>query len=466
MKMKSILVIILLLSNFIAVAQKQKRCNAIYSGIPWFDYKSNTVSAHGANIVKDKGRYYLFGERQNDTSNVFSGFSCYSSTDLYNWKFESIALPVQGAGKLGPNRRGERPKVMKCPATGEYIMYMHVDNLAHTDQFVGYATSNNITGPYTYHGPLLFKEQPIEKWDMGTFQDKDGWGYVLIHGGDIYKLNDDYKSIAEHTCKSFTNGFESPAIFRKDSLYYFLGSHLTSWERNDNDYYTATSLKGPWIKRGMFCPEGSLTWNSQTTFVLPVEGSKDTTFIFMGDRWSFPKQASAATYVWQSLTIAGVSISIPRYREAWTINIWSGVASTVQVSGKEINNTEKTLVTYSGRWKNDTLSMMSSDLKDASFTLKFTGTRVGFYGLARPDGGYALLTIRNSKGKTVLTSIVDMYCKYAVQSLKFLSPLLKKDSYKLTVSVMGEHGNWSDKKKNVYGSKGNFITLDKLVINE
>jgi hypothetical protein len=464
--MKIIFTLFFLSTGLLSLAQKQKRYNAIYSGIAWFDEKGNTVSAHGANIVKDKGRYYLFGERHYDTSNAFAGFSCYSSMDLYNWKFESIALPVQDSGKLGPGRVGERPKVMKCPATGEYIMYMHVDTLGHIDQFVGYATSNNITGPYTYHGPLLFDGRPIRKWDMGTFQDIDGAGYVLLHGGDIYKLNDDYKSIAEHVCKSFTNGFESPAIFRKDSLYYFLGSHLTSWERNDNDYYTAAALKGPWIKRGMFCPEGSLTWNSQTTFVLPIEGSKDTTWMFMGDRWSFPKQASAATYVWQPLTIEGAAISIPRYREAWTINTSSGVASTAQVGGQVINNSEKTLVTYSGKWMNDTLSMMSSNLKDASFTLKFTGTRVGFYGLARPDGGYALVTIRNSKGKTVLTSIVDMYCKYAVQSLQFLSPVLKKDNYTFIVSVMGEHGNWSDKRKNVYGSTGNFISLDKLVINE
>src|SRR5918997_912127 len=99
MKMKPILLTILILVNFICVAQKHKRYDAIHSGVPWFDGKGNTVSAHGANIIKDKGRYYLFGERQNDTSNAFTGFSCYSSTDLYNWKFESIALPVQDSGK-------------------------------------------------------------------------------------------------------------------------------------------------------------------------------------------------------------------------------------------------------------------------------------------------------------------------------------------------------------------------------
>lgn len=464
--MKPILFAILILSNFISIAQKQKRYNAIYSGIPWFDDKDNTVSAHGANIVKDKDKYYLFGERQSDTSNAFTGFSCYSSTDLYNWKFESIALPVQDSGKLGPNRRGERPKVMKCPATGEYIMYMHVDNLSHTDQFVGYATSNNITGPYRYTGPLLFNGALIPKWDMGAFQDKDGSGYVLLHGGDIYKLRGDYKSISEQVCKAFERGFESPAIFRKDSMYYFLGSNLTSWERNDNYYFTATSLKGPWTNRGLFCPEGTLTWNSQASFVLPIEGLKDTTYMYMGDRWSFPKQTSAATYVWQPLTISGTTISIPKYIDAWQINTSAGEATTVAVGKKIVENNNKQLITYSGKWQQDTLSVMSSDEKDASFSVNFIGTQIGFYGLARPNGGYAHVVLQNKKGKTILLSIVDMYCKYPTQTLKFLSPALKKDSYTLIVTVMGEHGNWSDKRKNIYGSTGNFVSLDKIVIND
>ncbi len=30
---------------------------------------------------------------------------------------------------------------------------------------------------------------------------------VLLRSGDIYKLKDDCKSVAEHRCKSFTSGF-------------------------------------------------------------------------------------------------------------------------------------------------------------------------------------------------------------------------------------------------------------------
>jgi hypothetical protein len=85
-----------------ARAQQTGSYQAIYSGVPWFDDRGKVVSAHGANLVKDGSRFYLFGEAHSDTSNAFVGFNCYSSPDLYNWKFESLALPVQSAGRLGP----------------------------------------------------------------------------------------------------------------------------------------------------------------------------------------------------------------------------------------------------------------------------------------------------------------------------------------------------------------------------
>lgn len=459
---RSILFFVFVAGNVCVSAQKM---NAIYSGVPWFDEKGNAVSAHGANIVKENGRYYLFGERHDDSTNAFVGFNCYSSTDLYDWKFESIALPQQQNGKLGPNRVGERCKVMKCLSTGEYILYMHADTLAYVDQFVGYATAKNITGPYTFHGPLLFNGKPIKKWDMGTFRDKDGSGYVLLHGGDIYKLNDDYKSISEQINKAFERGFESPAIFHKDSLYYFLGSDLTGWERNDNYYFTASSLKGPWTKRGFFAPQGTFTWNSQTTFVLPIEGTKETTYMYMGDRWSFPKQASAATYVWQPLTVSGYTISLPEFKEAWKVDQVTGVASTVTVNRKTIDAADNGIL-YNGNWKKDTLSVKSSDTKDAFFSFTVKATQIGIYGLARPDGGYADITIRNSKGKTVLTSSIDMYSKYPTILLKFLSPVLKKDTYTVTVTVLGEKWWWKEKSGRLSGSKGHYISINRFVVVE
>lgn len=234
----------------------QNKNTVIVNGIPWFDDRGNIVNAHGACIVEDNGRYYLFGEWKSDKSNAFPGFSCYSSDDLVNWKFENVVLQVQPNGILGPNRVGERVKVMKCPKTGEYVMFMHADNMEYKDPYIGYATCKTINGNYQLHGPLLYQGKPIKRWDMGTFQDTDGKGYLLIHHGPIYRLSDDYHSV-EAEVAYVKNSGESPAMFKKNGLYYMLYSNLTSWEKNDNFYFTAPRIEGPWTQQGIFCPKGT-----------------------------------------------------------------------------------------------------------------------------------------------------------------------------------------------------------------
>lgn len=469
LKIKTFLVVIFIVNSLLVYGQKQWAYNAVYSGVPWFDDKGNTVSAHGANIVFDHGRYYLFGEAHTDTSNAFAGFNCYSSADLYTWQFETVALPVQAAGKMGPNRVGERVKVMRCPKTGEYIMFMHSDTLGYTDPIIAYASSATIAGPYVFRGPLLYNDNLIKKWDMGTFQDRDGSGYLLIHGGNIFKLSDDYKSATQQVAKNISPECESPAVFRKGNVYYWLASHRTSWERNDNFYYTSDSLKGPWTYRGTFAPAGTFTWDSQTTFVLPIASTKDTTFMFMGDRWSFPRQASSATYVWQPLNVSGITLSIPQYKESWQINTSTGAVSVPKIIGKKtIENTDKQYVSYSGKWEhnNDSLSISSSNDVGASFSVKFTGTQIALYCLSRRSNGYARITLRNSKGVTILSSIIDTYSKYSVSSPRFLTPMQPRDNYVLTVEVLAERPNWTDKTKTLYGSTGNSVCFEKAVITK
>ncbi len=75
---------------------------------------------------------------------------------------------------------------------------------------------------------------------------------------------------------------ESPAMFKKNGVYFMLTSNLTSWEKNDNFYFTAPQIEGPWTKQGLFCPEGKLTYNSQSTFVFPLKCGNDTIPMFMG----------------------------------------------------------------------------------------------------------------------------------------------------------------------------------------
>ncbi len=439
---KIILILLCTICQTMAAAQIQSG-RVINNGIPWYDNNGNIINAHGACIVDDGGRYWLFGEYKSDTSNAFPGFGCYSSTDLVNWKFERVVLPVQKDGILGPNRVGERVKVMKCPKTGEYVMLMHADDLKYSDPYIGIATSKTINGDYTLHGPILFNGQPIKRWDMGTFQDTDGKGYLLIHHGPIYRLSDDYRSIEAKVAHVEGMG-ESPAMFKKNGMYYLLTSQLTSWERNDNYYFTAPAIEGPWERQGTFCPEGTLTYNSQSTFVFPLKRGNDTISMYMGDRWSFPHQASAATYVWLPLQVRGKALSIPAYWPSWDVD---------RIKQVELKGEEK-------------VQNWVSDQRGHALRMSFRGSRIAIVGKTDDRGGYAEVRIRDKEGKLLHRSLVDFYSKVPNKGLRFMSRQMPCDTYILEVEATGEQSVWYNKRKDRFGSHGYLVNVEKVIISQ
>ena len=427
----------------------------IRNGMPWFDDHGNIVNAHGACIVEEKGRYYLFGEWKSDESNAFPGFSCYSSDDLVNWKFERVVLTVQPDGILGPNRVGERVKVMKCPSTGEFVMFMHADDMGYKDPYIGYATCKTINGEYQLQGPLLYQGKPVQRWDMGTFQDTDGKGYLLIHHGPIYRLSDDYQSIEMEVAHVKGSG-ESPAMFKKDGIYYMLYSNLTSWEKNDNFYFTAPKIEGPWTKQGLFCPEGTLTYNSQSTFVFPLKRGNDTIPMFMGDRWSYPHQASAATYVWMPMQVNGTKLSIPEYWQCWDFNTLKPV--DILRKGKRVSM--KNIKPAVGWTENR--GCFVSNAKGSVLAVPFRGTHVAVVGKSDCHSGYARVSVLKAKNDTVYSSLVDFYSKYSEKAIRIMTPEMEKGNYTLLVEVTGIKPVWTDKSKTIYGSDNTFVTIDDI----
>ena len=427
----------------------------IRNGMPWFDDHGNIVNAHGACIVEEKGRYYLFGEWKSDESNAFPGFSCYSSDDLVNWKFERVVLTVQPDGILGPNRVGERVKVMKCPSTGEFVMFMHADDMGYKDPYIGYATCKTINGEYQLQGPLLYQGKPVQRWDMGTFQDTDGKGYLLIHHGPIYRLSDDYQSIEMEVAHVKGSG-ESPAMFKKDGIYYMLYSNLTSWEKNDNFYFTAPKIEGPWTKQGLFCPEGTLTYNSQSTFVFSLKRGNDIVPMFMGDRWSYPHQAPAATYVWMPMQVNGTKLSIPEYWQCWDLNTLKPV--DILRKGKQVSM--KNIKPAVGWTENR--GCFVSNAKGSVLAVSFRGTHVAVVGKSDSHSGYARVSVLNAKKDTVYSSLVDFYSKYSEKAIRIMTPEMEKGNYTLLVEVTGIKPVWTDKSKTIYGSDNTFVTIDDI----
>jgi len=355
----------------------------------WNDNRGTLIQAHGGGITKVGSTYYWFGEDKTGESSgnaYFQNVPCYSSTDLAHWTFVNNVLTKQSSGDLGPNRIIERPKVIYNSTTGQYVMYMHVDSSSYGDARVGVATSATICGNYSYRGS--FQPLGFQSRDMNLFQDDDGTAYLLsedrVNGLRIDRLSADYLSVT--SAVAVFADYEAPAMFKLNGRYYLLGSHLTGWNTNDNQYITATSLTGSWSSWTDFAAPGTNTYNSQTTFVLPIVGSQGTTFMYMGDRWT-PSSLGTSPYIWLPLQVSGANIATT-WHNSWTIDTSTGL-------WQDAGSTNYRIVNHnSGK----VLDVSSSSTADGASVLQWTwhSWTNQEWSLVSVSGGYYEIVNRNS----------------------------------------------------------------------
>src|SRR4051794_5759727 len=93
-----------------AIAQKQQ---AIKPGETWPDNEGHHIQAHGGGIIKLKNTWFWYGEeRRKGLDTNYRYVSCYSSTDLMNWKFNGDAIALAKPDSMLTGRWVlERPKV-------------------------------------------------------------------------------------------------------------------------------------------------------------------------------------------------------------------------------------------------------------------------------------------------------------------------------------------------------------------
>ena len=287
------------------------------------------------------GEYFL----STTTDNNFNGFSMYSSKDLATWKNEGIILPQQASGELGPNRKGERPHIIKCPSTGEFVLYAHAADVTYqADKEVVYATSSTVNGQYSYKGPLTNASGAIaEHSDMSAYADetaglRDHREWTRVHAGhDCHSWLSD-KSVAVN-CTS--GGSESPTVFKAGGTYYWIGSNKTGWRANNNFYSTATSMTGTWTCQGFIAPVTDTSNDisdertlRSTTWVQPIVGSPRErptctgAITGMAPRTPPPgKHNDQATYVFQPIVFTGTKMLLPTYLTTWKIDVGAGTWS-------------------------------------------------------------------------------------------------------------------------------------------
>ena len=90
----------------------------------------------------------------------------------------------------------------------------------------------------------------------------------------------------------------------------------------------ATSLKGPWSEFKDMAPPETKTYNSQSTMMLKVVGTKTTSVIFLADQWR-PRAQWDSRYLWMPLEIGAGKLWLPEPKP-WTINVQTGETATVQ----------------------------------------------------------------------------------------------------------------------------------------
>jgi len=357
MKTKNTRTIISILFLFISITINcQTTNNSIKPGEIWPDTEGNHINAHGGGIIFYNDTYYWFGEYrlprgEKDRSRY--GVSCYSSKDLINWKNEGIALPVinDTASLLKPGCVIERPKVIYNKKTGKFVMWFHheLKGQGYKAAMTGVAVSENITGPYKYiHSlrpnagiwPVNFPEEfkkskdgetNLKSWsdpwkvavkeglfvrrdyaggqmarDMTIFVDKDGKAYH-VHSSEenmtlhFSELTDDYLDFTGRYYRVLPgDSNEAPAVFFAKGNYYMITSGTTGWKPNAARLSVSKKLSGEWKTIGNPCRgnenENKITFGSQSTQILPVQGKKDS-FIYMGDRWT-PENLATSPHIW------------------------------------------------------------------------------------------------------------------------------------------------------------------------
>lgn len=316
-----------------------------HPGEIWRDTDGQVINAHGGGILFHEGVYYWYGEVKSGHTYLpefnkswggtrvdLTGVSCYSSTNLRDWKNEGLVLsatPDDPQSDLHPGKVLERPKVIYNKSTRQFVMWMHVDTANYAAARCGVAVSDKPTGPFKYLGsfrpdagvwPINVtdadkvpgKKNALERdfktgqmaRDLTVFVDDDDKAYLFYSSEEnptmhVSLLTDDYLHTAGKYARIFIGrSMEAPAVFKRNGKYYFIGSDCTAWAPNAARSAVADHPFGPWTELGNPCvgPDATNTFHAQSTFVLPVAGQPEK-FIFMADRWK-QWDLPASSYLW------------------------------------------------------------------------------------------------------------------------------------------------------------------------
>ena len=302
--------------------QNSDEWTTITNGNLWITADGDTVQAHAPGFLKIKDTWYMVGE---DRSREWRpDVNLYSSRDLQNWSFEKkiIANGVTSPDH-GSTRMIERAKLLYNQKTKRYVVWCHWESSNYGASEAACFSSDRIDGTYR----LEWSGRPlgIKSRDCNVFVDTDGTAYFIStteenqHLG-LFRLSDDYLSIVEHTQLFPWQRREAPAIVKLDQKYFMFSSACTGWAPNQCKLSWSHDLKTGWSTLENIGDDKA--FRTQPAAILEIKGSKDTTYLYVGDRWKDPNLAQSKTIIFP-VTFTNTSCKF-QYIDRFEINFKTG----------------------------------------------------------------------------------------------------------------------------------------------
>jgi hypothetical protein len=381
----------------------------VASGTQFRDTAGNVVHAHGGGVLKVGQFYYWFGENRN-ADNTFRFVSAYRSTDLRTWEFRANVLTQSSHAELAVANI-ERPKVTFNSGTGQFVMWMHKENgRDYGEARAAVATSSTVDGSYTYRGS--FRPLGHMSRDITLFRDDDGTGYMISAANEnadlhVYRLTPDYLTVSTLVHRLWPGSWrEAPAMFKRNGVYFLLTSGATGWAPNQQRYATATSVAGTWS--ALQNAGDNTAFGSQAAYVLPVQGSQGTSYLYLGDRWAgaWNGRVNDSQYVWLPIQFPSNTTMTLGWAPQVTVDAATGTLSATAGPADQLvaRHSGKCLdvSSASGADSARTLQWPCGSGTNQRFTVQDLGT--GYHRLVARHSGKCLDVSSNSTadGATVL----------------------------------------------------------------
>lgn len=294
----------------------------IRNGQLWNDTNGRTVQAHAPGFVRVGDVWFMCGEDRSSSWNP--DVNLYSSNDLVHWKFErKIIKNGVTTSQLGSSRFIERPKLLYNKQTGKYVVWCHYEQSNYGASEAACFECDSVNGDYTY----VWSGRPlnVKSRDCNVFQDESGKAYFISTTSEntnlgLFELSDDYHKAISHT--SLFNGQcrEAPAIVRVGDRYFMFNSACSGWDPNQCKMAHSSNLKSGWTSLNNVGNNNA--YDTQAAAILTIKGTKQTTYLYVGDRWQDPDLPNTKTIIFP-ISFDGTRCNFS-YHERFDINFVTG----------------------------------------------------------------------------------------------------------------------------------------------